>query len=270
MFQRIRVLIADDESLGRSRLRQLLERDAGIEVVGESCNGEETVLAIETERPDLVFLDVQMPELDGVAVVEAIGVDRFPAVVFVTAHHEYMERAFELHALDYLRKPYTDARFASGLQHAKERVHERWMSHHDPRFEGDSGSSAESRLGGLIAQVNGAANRDRRLRVIGKSGVIQMVRLADVEAIEAANDHVKVHTGRDTLEWRMTLTEAVASLDPTTFLRVHRSSIINRNRVRAVRPIGKGEFFFEMESGRVVGSGRTFRGIVERFVYAGI
>src|SRR5690606_38320782 len=136
MSRSIRALIVDDEALGRERVRQLLGDHVDVEVVGECENGIEAVHAIEQLNPDLVFLDVQMPELDGIGVLNRLGLDRVPQVIFTTAHVEYMEDAFEAHAIDYLRKPFRGSRFQDALQHARQRIHARWSlpPREDPRI----------------------------------------------------------------------------------------------------------------------------------------
>lgn len=251
----IRALIVDDEALGRERIRQLLEDHPDVEVAGECENGVQAVHAIEELNPDLVFLDVQMPELDGVGVLNMLGMDRVPEVIFTTAHVEYMERAFEAHAIDYLRKPYHDSRFRDALHHARQRIHARRAlpPEDDPRIRA------------FLAELAGDRS-DLRLRIPEKSGEYRFIRAEDVFCLEADEDYVQVHTSKETITWRTTLTQAGQALDPRTFLRVHRSFIINTGRVRKISRIGKGEYLLELENGKKIGTGRSYREVVEAFV----
>jgi len=251
----IRVLIVDDEELGRERIRQLLEQEAAVEIVGECEDGIQAVEALERLHPDLVFLDVQMPRLDGLGVLQRFGAERVPEVIFTTAHIEYMERAFEIHALDYLRKPLSEARFRRALEHARQRIaHRRGVP-----------QTSDPRIRALLAELAGGLGSDR-LRIVEKSGELRFLPIDDVLWLEAEGDLVRVHTRKDSIIWRTTLTQAEATVDPAHFLRVHRSSIVNTRKVRRVVRIGKGEFFFELEGGRKIGTGRTYREAVEAFL----
>lgn len=255
MSKPIRALIVDDEALGRERIRRLLEEHEDVEIVMECENGIEAVHAIRQLGPDLVFLDVQMPELDGVGVLNTLGVDRVPEVIFTTAHAEYMERAFEAHAIDYLRKPFRDSRFRDALEHARQRIHARWSVplEEDPRIRS------------FLAQL--AAERpETRLKIPEKSGQYRLIRPEEVFCLEADQDYVQVHTLKEKITWRTTLTKASQTLDPRVFLRVHRSYIVNTERVRKVSRLGKGEYFLELENGKTVGTGRSYREDVEAFV----
>jgi two-component system LytT family response regulator len=255
MFRPIRVLIVDDELLGRERIRQLLEDQTDIAVVGECENGIEAVQAILRLSPDLVFLDVQMPELDGVGVLDRLGAERVPEVIFTTAHVEYMERAFEAHAIDFLRKPVREARFRDALHHAKQRIHARRAlpPEDDPRIRA------------FLAQI--ASDRAvARLKIAEKSGELRLVPVDEVTCLEADADYVQVHTRKETICWRTTLTRVEQALDPQVFLRVHRSYIVNTARVRKASRMGKGEYFLELEGGRKIGTGRSYREAVEAFL----
>jgi two-component system LytT family response regulator len=254
MSRPIRVLIVDDESLGRERVRRLLEDHGDVEVVGECENGVEAVRAIEEFSPDLVFLDVQMPELDGVGVLKMLGDDRVPEVIFTTAHAEYMERAFEAHAIDYLRKPYRDSRFEDALHHAWQRIQARRAI--PPEFD--------PRIRAFLAEVT-AERSEKRIRIQEKNGEYRFLWPGEVLFMEADKDYVQVYTSKETITWRTTLSEAGQGLDPV-FLRVHRSYIVNTSHVRRVSRLGKGEYFLEMENGKKVGTGRSYRETVEAFV----
>ena len=201
----IRALIVDDEPLALSNLRVLLRRDPDIELVGECGSGAEAVAAIRAHRPALVFLDVQMPELDGFDVLELLGTDVPPAVVFVTAYDQYALRAFDAGALDYLLKPFDDARFAQALARAKER----------------------------LAQA--AAAPPAMVRLAVKSGrQVLFVPLADVDWIESADYCVDLHVGAKTVALRRSMAAVESELDAAGFCRVHRTAIVNLARVRAL------------------------------------
>lgn len=255
MSRLIRALIVDDEALGRERIRQLLEEDADVEIVGECENGIEAVDGIERLIPDLVFLDVEMPELDGIGVLRMLGTERVPEVIFTTAHAEYMEHAFEAHAIDFLRKPFRRSRFQDALKHAKHRIHAQRAlpSEDDPR------------LRAFLAEL--AVDRpNARLRIPEKNGEYRLLRPDEVFCLKADGDYVEVYTNTETMTWRTTLTDAGKSLDPSVFLRVHRSYIVNTGRVRRVSKLGKGEYYLELENGKKVGTGRSYREDVEAFV----
>lgn len=253
----VRTLIVDDERLSRDRLRSLLERDGRVEIVGECADGVEALRAIEDECPDLVFLDVEMPELSGLAMLEALAPERCPKVVFVTAYDKYLQRAFEVHALDYLRKPYTDERFYDALQHACRRIEERLghLETHDAVLA-------------LLAQM-----RERSLRVHdrvvvqGKErGIFHVVRTRDIESIVAKDGGVLIYAGKETYRSRQTFAEMEASLEPGLFLRVQRSQLVNRSRIEKVEWLCRGEYVLILASGKRIATGRTYRAIVEAFL----
>ena len=256
MSRPIRVLIVDDESLGRERVRSLLEDQDDVEVVGECENGVEAVRAIEELSPDLVFLDVQMPELDGVGVLNRLGDDRVPEVIFTTAHAEYMERAFEAHAIDYLRKPFRDSRFEDALHHARQRIQDRRAI--PPEFV--------PRMREFLAEMT-PDRSEKRIRVQTKNGEYRFFWPKEVLYMEADKDYVQLHTSKETVTWRTTLTEAGQGLD-LVFLRVHRSYIVNTRHIQRVSRIGKGEYVLVMANGDKVGTGRSYRETVEAFVNA--
>ena len=253
----VRVLVVDDEPPGRERVRSLLDGREDVEVVGECENGLDAVRAIEAHAPDLVFLDVEMPELNGLAVVEAIDPDCCPRVVFVTAHDKYLQRAFEVHAVDYICKPFTDARFEDSLRHACRRVEERL-------------GYARTHQGvlALLADLRQRSGRTRDRLVVHQKerGVYHVVRARDIEWIEAKNGGILVHVGKEAYASRHTLTDVEERLDPCVFLRIHRSFIVNRTRICTVKPLWKGEYLVTLTSGRCLGTGRTYRDAVEAFL----
>lgn len=253
----VRVLIVDDEDLSRERLRSLLELDARVKIVGECENGIEALQAIDEERPDLVFLDVEMPELSGLAMLEALAPERCPHVVFVTAHDKYLQRAFEVHALDYLRKPFTDERFFAALDYACRRVEERLghLKTHEGVVALLSQLRDRSELGG-----------DRVVVQEKKRGVFHVIRTRDIDWIQAKDGGVLIHVGKEAYASRHTLTEMETRVEPGTFLRVHRSAIVNRSRILTVSTLWKGEYVLKLASGKSIGTGRAYRSAIEEFL----
>jgi two-component system LytT family response regulator len=253
----IRALVVDDEPLARERVTTLLGRERDIELVGECADGIEAVAAIETHAPEVVFLDVQMPELNGVGVVDALTPGHRPEIVFVTAYDQHMERAFELHALDYLRKPYTDARFHDAVRHVRERVLAMRRSAH-----------VDSRLSSLLAHLRHRERESERLTIRDAgTGAFHVLNIADIERIEAAGDsQVGIQVGKQSYLWRKTLAEVEARLDAGRFLRVHRSYVVNSTRITTVKPLLKGEYLLTLETGMTIRTGRSYRETVERFL----
>lgn len=262
----ITVLVVDDERLARERLRVLLEGEPDLQMIGECEDGIEALSAITAARPELMFLDVQMPELDGFGVLGALRDEETPEIIFVTAHDVYMERAFEVHAVDYLRKPYTNARFASALEHARRRVHARRMERRqqDPGVEAPSGASR-------YTPVLSSLPPDRRARRLAvqdtATGTWHIIDSDDIDWIQADGPaRVRVRAGLESYQWRKTLLELEHTLDPRGFIRVHRSYIVNADRIRHVKPIQKGEFMLTLADGTVLDTGRTYRAVIERFL----
>jgi two-component system LytT family response regulator len=243
---RIRTLIADDEPLARRGVRLLLEKDKGIDIVGEATGGIEAADLILRLRPDLVFLDVQMVGCDGFETLMRVGRDAAPVVIFVTAYDEYALRAFEFNAVDYLLKPYDDARFASALDRARELVIRK-------RKDG-----VDTRLTRLIDHLEGEG-RDRIL--LKSSGEIIFLKTGEIDWIEAEGDYVKFHvTGRTHL-MRGTMAALEERLDPNRFIRIHRSTIVNVDRLRKLSPSFEGEYAVVLQDGTKL---RLSRGYQDR------
>jgi two-component system LytT family response regulator len=248
----IRTLIVDDEPLARRAMRMRLGREPDIEVVGEACDGHGAVETIRRLRPDLVFLDVQMPGLDGFGVLEQVADEHLPMVVFVTASDVHALRAFEIHALDYLLKPFSSARFDAALRRA--------------RLEIASGATFPERakLAGLLESLtaershNGARAYAHRLAV-REGDRITMVRVDDLDAIEAAGNYVMlVERSRRHLV-RRTLSALESQLDPARFARIHRSTIVNVDRIREIHLESHGDCDVVMESGAAYRLSRNYR-----------
>ena len=243
---KIRVLIVDDELLARKFIRRMLKDDQEVEIVGECGNGKDAVTQIRRQDPDLVFLDVQMPEMDGFSVLEAVGVDRLPEIVFTTAYEQYAIRAFELHALDYLLKPFDRARFKDALRHAKERLPYRQLD--DGRVQ----------IGALLENVKRRSQYLDRL-IIKAGGRIRFVKTDEISWIEADDKYVHLHTGKSAQMVRQTLGAMETQLDPTKFLRIHRSAIVNIERIQELQPMFSGEHVVVMEDGTKLTLSRKYR-----------
>ena len=223
MADLIRTVIVDDEPVARRGVRRLLEADAEIAIIGEAGNGAEAVRLIHGSRPDLVFLDVQMPELNGFDVIEQVGVANMPVIVFVTAHDAFALRAFEVQALDYLLKPFDDARFETVLARARQQV--------GARREG----ARDERLGTLLSQYAGRAAAGISRIMVRNAGVVFFQPVDEIDWIEAADYFAKLHAGGKVHLVSETLSSLEQRLDPATFMRVHRSAIVNLTRVRELR-----------------------------------
>ena len=242
----IRALIADDEALARKFIRRMLKDDHDVEIVGECSNGKETVAMIRKEGPDLVFLDVQMPEMDGFAVLEAIGVERLPEIIFATAYEQYAIRAFELHALDYLLKPFDQTRFKEAIRHAKE------------RFRSERQKEGRMQITALLESISNKPQYLDRL-VIKAGGRITFLSTREINWIEADDKYVHLHTGKVNPMVRQTLSAMEAQLDPKKFRRVHRSAIVNVERIKELQPLFSGEHSILLEDGTKLTLSRNYR-----------
>jgi two-component system LytT family response regulator len=246
---RIRVAIIDDEPLARSALRVILESDPEVTVVGE-CIGVDAPAVIERAQVELLFLDVEMPEVDGFQVLEALGADAPPATVFVTAHNTYAVRAFEVHAIDYVLKPFDDARVLTALARAKQRLASPTVA-------------ANEHLLALLDERNRPDRRVERFLVRSRGKIIA-VRTQDIDWIEAADYYATLHVGGATHLVRQTMADLEASLDERRFVRVHRSAIVNIDRIREVHPQFRGDCTLVLVDGTQVRLSRTRRAEFER------
>ena len=261
----IRVLVADDEPPARDRLRNLLAKSGDFEIVEESASGHEAVVAIRKHSPDLVFLDVQMPGLDGFGVVAEIGAEAMPTVVFVTAFDQYALRAFEACALDYLVKPFDDERFARVLERAREDVRR-------ARLDGLCGklqallSEAPKEPTQTSSGPKLAGDSADRL-VIRSAGRVLFVETREVDWIEGAGSYVRLHVGARSHLLRQTLSHLETVLDAERFLRIHRSTMVNRRRVRELRPRSHGESLVVMHDGTELKLSRSYRDRLSRLIH---
>lgn len=257
----LRVAVVDDEPLGRERIRALLADEPDIILAGEYSAGEEAVAGSADSPPDVIFLDVQMPGLDGFGVVQllqqVVVPERFPVIVFVTAYDQYALRAFEVSAVDYLLKPFDRARFSDALARARARVYER-------RGAGSGRDAATAELlrqiGELRAQQD-AAHSDRMRAearfVVRAASKLFFVRAADVDWISGEGNYARLHTGARTHLVRETLKSVEARLSPRQFVRVHRSAIINVDRVAELQPHTHGEYRLTLKDGSKLTSSRA-------------
>ena len=243
---KIRALIVDDEPLGRERIRTLLREDAEVEIVGEIADGRAAIAAVERLKPDLLFLDVQMPKMDGFEVLDAIAEKHLPAIIFVTAYDRYAVQAFKVHALDYLLKSYDRERFESALERAKAEIS---RSHH---------GAVNERMVGLLEGLESRKQRASRL-VIKAAGRIIFLRVEEIDWVEAADNYVRIHAGREGHLVRETLQSLEGRLDPAQFLRIHRSTIVNLDRIRELKPTFHGDYAVFLRDGTELTLSRNYR-----------
>jgi two-component system LytT family response regulator len=242
----LRTLIVDDEPLAREGVRMLLDNDPEVTTIHECADGQTAVNAIIEAKPDLVFLDVQMPEMDGFEVLKAVGVDRMPNTIFVTAYDRYALQAFEVHALDYLLKPYTNERFFKAFGRAKAQI----------KLRDDY--SLNSQLTALLDHLQGSGDYLERL-VVKAAGRVSFVDVKEIDWIEADDMYVRLHVRRESHLVRGTLSGLEAKLDPQKFLRIHRSTIVNLSRVKELQPLFHGEYVVTLQNGTQLTSGRSYR-----------
>ena len=254
----VRTLIVDDERMARKRILTLLAADADVDVVGECTNGRDAVATIAAEQPDLVFLDIQMPELDGFGVVQAVGVQRMPVTVFVTAFDQHALTAFEAHALDYLTKPFDRERFETSLGRAKQQVQLRAAANvaRPPADGGEPGLNA--RLVALLSDMERRQQYAERL-MVKNAGRVLFLRVEEIDWIEAAGSYVRLHVGRDGHLLHEGMAALWARLDPSRFARVHRSTIVNLDRVREMQPWFHGDAIAILRDGTRLQVSRTYR-----------
>lgn len=252
----IRTVIVDDEPIARNGIRALLERDPDIQVVGECANGVAAVQAIRRERPDLVFLDVQMPDLDGFGVLAQLEPEEIPAIVFVTAYDQYAIRAFEVNAVDYLLKPFDRERFKESLSRAKRYIR-----------QGRVSALSEKMLALLRHLGSGKPGRSRPYRadriLIKDRGRVSFVRQVDIDWIEVQGNYLRLQAGAESYLARDTLTAMLDKLDPTTFLRISRSHAVNVEKLKELRPLANGRYLFTLADGSQLESSRRYGKQVE-------
>ncbi|HEX8633591.1 MAG TPA: LytTR family DNA-binding domain-containing protein [Pyrinomonadaceae bacterium] len=243
----IRTLIIDDEPLARERLKRFLADERDLELVGECAEGHEAVAAIRALRPDLVFLDIQMPELDGFGVLKSIGVAEMPAVIFVTAYDRYALQAFDVNALDYLLKPYNRERFHKAVERARAQL-----------SNGAKGELNE-RLLSLLENFKSESPRHLERLMIKASGRVFFLRTQELDWIEAEGNYLRVHVGRESHLLRETMNRLASKLDPDKFLRIHRSTLVNIERIKELQPLFSGDYVVILRDGKQLTLSRSYR-----------
>lgn len=246
-MKRTRIIIVDDEPVARERLVELIAQDPSLELVTECRNGEDAVQAIAKHRPDMVFLDVQMPVMNGFEVVRRIGPARMPLTIFVTAYDKFALQAFDVNAVDYLLKPYDDARFHAAVSKAKKLA---------------SMSSNDKLTGRLMDLVRGHMHEQNEFTesfTIRDKGRDQVVHVDDVVLLRAEGNYLKLQLTDRSFLHRMTMNAVETELDPARFLRIHRSYIVNTLHIRSTRYSGNNEFIFTMANGERIVSGRSYK-----------
>jgi two-component system, LytTR family, response regulator len=249
MIQKIRTMVADDEPIARARVVSLLRGEEDIELVRECATGEEAKAAIEQGNLDLLFLDIQMPEITGIDLARTIQANGMPAVVFVTAYDQYALRAFEVHALDYLLKPFSSDRFRAALGHAREHLAKRR-------------SADEVRPAGQAPRDQQPAGRRNRL-MVKSGGRIHFIRTADIDWCEAAGNYVRMHVGPQEHLVRDTMSHLESQLDSQQFMRIHRSTIVNVDRIQEMQSSFNGEYVVLLRNGTRLTLSRGYRDAIQ-------
>ena len=257
MMKPIRALIVDDEVLARRRIRNLLRGRVDFAVVGECANGHEALSAIRRHAPDLVFLDVQMPDLDGFGVLEELTADQLPVIIFVTAYDQYAVRAFEFHALDYLLKPFDDERFEKTLGWARAQLEQqRFRQLSERMFALLEDHQGKPKSG---AGKTSAAPMPLSRLIVKSAGRVFFIRAEEIDWIEAESYYARLHVGGKSHLLRETLTNLESQLDQNRFLRIHRSTIVNLERVRELQTQSHGEFTVVLNDGTRLKLSRGYR-----------
>jgi two-component system, LytTR family, response regulator len=248
---KIKALIVDDEPLARSMTRRMLDGHAKIELVGECESGEEAVAAIRTQKPDLVFLDVQMPGLDGFAVIEALASERLPQIIFITAYDQYAVRAFDVHALDYLLKPFDRERFEQALRRAVRRI------------ETEQSGKLNERILSLLA---GREPRYLERFIIKAEGRVFFLKADEIEWIEAEGNYVTLHAGGKGHLFREAISSLETKLDPRKFQRIGRSAIVNLDSIRELQPWFRGDYKIILHDGAELKLSHRFRDNLNKYL----
>jgi two-component system, LytTR family, response regulator len=251
--RKTRIVIVDDEPIAREGIRTQLLREPSVEIVAECGDGLEAVETIRELSPDLVFLDVQMPGMSGFEVMQTVGVDAIPAVIFVTAYDKYALQAFEVNAVDYLLKPFDGERFQKAFQRALVQI------------ERSTTAIINENLKALLESLKPGARYLERL-VVKSKGRIFFLPVSEIDWIESADNYVSLHSGRETHLIRETLTALETKLSPQEFLRVRHSAIVNVKRIRELRPLFKGEYEIVLQNGTKLTSSRRYRRHLEELL----
>jgi two-component system LytT family response regulator len=242
----IRALIVDDESLARERIRDMLTSAAQVEIIAECANGQDAIEAIQSLSPDLVFLDVEMPGIDGFGVLEALSPGQIPTIVFVTAYDQYAVRAFEVYALDYLLKPFDQERFEKALDRAKSQI------------SSERSEDLNQRILNALEEIKTRPVHLERL-VIKMNGHVFFIKAEEIDWLEAEGNYVRLHAGKESYLLRDTISALESQLDPKKFIRVHRSAIVNIDRITELQPWFHGEYRIILREGVQLTLSRTYR-----------
>jgi len=242
----IRVLVVDDEPLAREKICGMAADDPDIRVVAECSNGAEAIEAVQAMRPDLILLDVQMPEVGGFAVLEALKDEWLPPVIFITAYDHYAVRAFEFHALDYLLKPFDRERFQTAIERAKRQIRR------------DSGARMDARILALLEEMRETPRYSERL-VVKTGGRVFFLNTDEIDWVEAEGNYVSIHTGKKSYLLRETITSLESQLDPKEFVRIHRSAIVRLDRIKELQPWSHGEYHVLLQDGTRLTLSRSYR-----------
>jgi two-component system LytT family response regulator len=260
--KKLKALIVDDEPLARRSIRLLLKEDPEIELVGECGSGAEALKIIQKQALDLLFLDIQMPEMSGFDVLERIDAAKIPAIIFVTAFDQYAIRAFEVHALDYLLKPFDDARFEKALRQAKTQIEQREINQLSKRLvrllEDRDALPGKARPHGFLSRM-----------MIKTASRVFFLKVDEIDWIEAADYYVKLHVGRKSHLLRETMSDMEAKLDPEQFIRIHRSAIVNLDRVKEMHTHFNGEYLVILQDGTELKLSRSRREQLQQMLNPG-
>ena len=252
MAEKIRTLIVDDEELARDRLRSLLSREDRIEIIGEASDGKAAVSEIEKLKPDLVFLDVQMPEMNGFEVLEALEEETRPNVVFCTAHDKFALKAFDVHAVDYLLKPFDRERFQTALQRAVAKV------------ELQKGGKKDAAVGAVLKEVKPAGAVERLL--VKADGRVLLIKVEDIDFVEAADNYVNLKVGKESHMMRETMSSLEGRLPADRFMRISRSAIVNVERIQELQPMFHGEYVVVLKNGAKLTLSRSYRDKLDKLM----
>lgn len=242
----IRLLIVDDEPLAREKIREMAKDDPELEIIGECFNGEQAIAAVRSLRPDILLLDVQMPVMGGFEVLETLAPENLPLTIFVTAYDQYAVRAFDVHAFDYLLKPFDRERFRVAIQRAKEQLHR------------DKHNGLDVRILALLEQIKAKTRYQARL-VVKTGGRVYFLETDEIEWIEAEGNYVNIHTAKKAYLLRETISSLASQLEPKKFIRIHRSTIVNISSIRELQPWTHGEYQVILHNGKQLMLSRNFR-----------
>lgn len=263
----IRTILVDDEKLAIQGLQLRLEKYPDVEIIDTCSNGREAIRKIKTEKPDLVFLDIQMPGFDGFSVVKGVMEIEPPLFVFVTAYQEHAVRAFEANAVNYLMKPVEESKLDDTLARVRQRIAEKRSADEAEKLKNVLAEVAPDAVEAMPEEADPNADRYEKLINIKDRGQIFRIDVDSIEHIEAAGDYMCIRTADNSLILRETMKDLERRLDPRVFQRVHRSTIVNLNQVRQVKPHTNGECFLVLDSGAQVKVSRSYRDVIARFVH---